>query len=235
LLRFHIRFLEATMLRCRPALAIALLLAITPLLLAGPYVPAIQKGDISIHLNPIVTGMSAPLYGFSPPGDTQRMFILEQNGLVQILQNGALLPTPALDLRSRVAPPLNPASANDERGLLGIAFHPGFNDPGSVGFKTLYTYTSEPVGAGVTYPAPNNAVQNYKQLISEYKISAGDPNIIDPGSRREIFSAGKNAGNHNGGTVAFGPDGFLYLALGDGGNANDVAPPTSSRVATPRT
>ena len=55
-------------------------------------------------------------------------------------------------------------------------------------------------------------------------MSASNPNVIDPSSRRTIISFGKNASNHNGGTVAFGPDGYLYLALGDGGNANDVGP-----------
>jgi hypothetical protein len=67
-------------------------------------------------------------------------------------------------------------------------------------------------------------VQNYKLLISEYQVSAANPNVIDPASRREIISFGKNAGNHNGGTIAFGPDGYLYLAIGDGGNANDAGP-----------
>ncbi len=189
----------------------------------GP-LPDIAKGDIAITLEPVATGLSAPLYGISPPGDTQRLFVLEQNGLVLIHQNDAILPAPALDIRSRVAPPLNPSSPNDERGLLGLAFHPDFGDTGSPGFRTLYTYNSEPIPAGTqpTYIAPNNAQQNYKLVINEWKVSAADPNVIDPASRREIISFGKNAGNHNGGTIAFGPDGLLYLGLGDGGNANDV-------------
>jgi glucose/arabinose dehydrogenase len=186
--------------------------------------PDIQRGTISVALQPVATGMAAPLYGISPPGDMTRLFVLEQNGLVRILQNGTLLPGSALDLQARVAPPLNPTSPNDERGLLGLAFHPGYNTQTSPGYRTLYTYTSEPIPAGSapTYPAPNNATQNYQQVISEYKASATDANVIDPASRRVLLTIGKNAGNHNGGTVAFGPDGYLYAAPGDGGNANDV-------------
>jgi glucose/arabinose dehydrogenase len=193
------------------------------------YLPSIPKGSIAVQLTPVATGMSAPLYGTSPPGDSSRLFVLEQNGLVRIIQNGSLLPGSALNLQSNVqiAPvgtgPLNPGNANDERGLLGITFHPGFNDPASIGYRTLYTYTSEALSSP-TYPAPNGATQNYMNLITEWKMSAADPNVVDPASRRPIISFGKNAGNHNGGTVAFGPDGYLYLALGDGGNANDVGP-----------
>lgn len=172
--------------------------------------------------------MSAPLYGISAPGDTSRMFVLEQNGLIRILQNDTLLPGQALDLRTTVAPPLNPANANDERGLLGIAFHPGFANPISAGFRTLYTFNSEPLGAGSTFPTPaapgQTPVQNFKNVINEFKMSAVDPNLIDPTTKREVLSIGKNAGNHNGATIAFGPDGYLYAGIGDGGNANDVGP-----------
>jgi glucose/arabinose dehydrogenase len=209
------------------AFAIILLLSASPAPAQQQGVlPDIQHGTIAITLEPVATGMAAPLYGISPPGDMTRLFVLEQNGLVRILQNGTLLPGAALDLQSRVQPPLNPANANDERGLLGLAFHPGYNTPTSPGYRTLYTYTSEPIDPAVppTYPAPNGSVQNFQQVISEYKASATDANVIDPASRRVLLTMGKTAGNHNGGTVAFGPDGYLYVAPGDGGNANDVGP-----------
>ena len=186
--------------------------------------PDIPLGDAAIHLQPIVTGMGAPDYAISPPGDLSRLFVVEQKGLLQIVENGVLLPTPALDMQSRVSPPFNAGNANDERGFLGVAFHPHFNTPSSPGFNTLYSYSSEPIpdGTSPTYVAPNGATQNYKLVINEWKMNAADPNVVDPASRREIMSFGKNAGNHNGGTIAFGPDGYMYLALGDGGNANDV-------------
>ncbi|HET9325916.1 MAG TPA: PQQ-dependent sugar dehydrogenase [Candidatus Eisenbacteria bacterium] len=207
------------------------LLMLASLLFAGPVgaqqvgpLPDIPRGTVALHLHPLVTGLSAPDYGINPPGDLNRLFVVEQRGLILVIENGALRATPALDVQSRVSPPLNPGNANDERGLLGLAFSPGFNDPNHVGYRTLYTFSGEPIppGTSPTYVAPNNATQNYKTVVNEYKMSATDPNVIDPTTRREIISFGKNAGNHNGGTVAFGPDGYMYLALGDGGNANDV-------------
>jgi len=186
--------------------------------------PDIQRGSIAVMLQPVAMGVGAPDYGTHPPGDATRLFVLEQKGTILVILNGSLLPTPALDIQARVAPPLNPANANDERGLLGLAFHPGYQDPGSVGFRTLYTFHTEliPIGTLPTYVAPNNATMGYKTVVDEWKIDPSNPNVIDPTSRREVISFGKNANNHNGGTVAFGPDGYMYLALGDGGNANDV-------------
>jgi glucose/arabinose dehydrogenase len=183
--------------------------------------PDIPTGTIAVYLDPIATGLAAPLYGISPPGDSTRMFVLEQKGQVLVFLNGVLLPTPALNIQARVSPPMTITNANDERGLLGLAFHPGFSTPASPGYRTLYTYNSEPLGTGVTYPAPNGATQGFKNVVNEWKMTT-DPNVIDPLSWREVISFGKNANNHNGGTIAFGPDGYMYLGLGDGGNANDV-------------
>lgn len=190
------------------------------------YTPEVTNGVASLFLVPVATNLSAPLYGVSPPGDTHRLFVLEQNGLIRIIKDGVLQATPALDLQSLVQPPLSASNPNDERGLLGLAFHPGFTNPASPGYQTLYTYNSETISSNgpPTYPVPDGATNNYKNAINEWKISSTNTDVIDPTSRREVISFGKNAGNHNGGTCTFGPDGYLYLALGDGGNANDVGP-----------
>jgi glucose/arabinose dehydrogenase len=193
---------------------------------ANHILPAIEPGSIAIQLNAVATGLAAPDYAINAPGDPSRLFVVEQNGLLRVIQNGSLLPDPALDLRALVAPPLVPSNANDERGFLGLAFHPDFNTPGTAGFRTLYTYSSQQIAPGTapTYAAPNGAVQNYRNVVDEWKMSATNPNEVDASSRREVISFGKNAANHNGGTIAFGPDRLLYLGLGDGGNANDVGP-----------
>ncbi|NQW99714.1 PQQ-dependent sugar dehydrogenase [bacterium] len=184
--------------------------------------PNIPKGTISLHLTAVASGLSAPDYAIHAPGDATRLFVLEQRGLVRIVKNGTLLGTPALDLSALISTSLNPTNAIDERGLLGLAFHPEFNTPASAGFHTLYTYNSQLIDTAPTYPAPNGVSQDYKNVINEWKLSAVNPDLIDPLSRREVISFGKLAKNHNGGTLAFGPDGYLYLGLGDGGNANDA-------------
>jgi glucose/arabinose dehydrogenase len=188
------------------------------------YTPEVTNGAFSLFLLPVATNMAAPLYGMSPPGDTHRLFVVEQNGLLRIIQDGTLLPGAALDIQSRVQPPLVASNPNDERGLLGLAFHPGFNNPASPGYQTLYTYNSEliPTNSSPTYPVPTTASNLYMNVLNEWKISSTNANVVDPSSRRAIISFGKNAQNHNGGTCTFGPDGYMYLALGDGGNANDV-------------
>lgn len=188
------------------------------------YVPGLTNGTINILLQVVATNLAAPCYAISPPGDHSRLFVVEQNGLLRVIQNGVLLTNAALDIQSLVQPPLNATNANDERGFLGLAFHPGYNNPASPGYRTLYTYNSQliPVGTFPTYVCPNNASNAYQNVVNEWKISTTNANVVDPTSRREVISFGKNAGNHNGGTIAFGTNGYMYLGLGDGGNANDA-------------
>jgi hypothetical protein len=204
--------------------------------------PSIQKGNIAIGLNPIVTGMGAPNYAISSPGDPSRLFVVEQKGEIRIVQNNTLLPTPALNLSSTLGNTtfFNPSNRNDERGFLGLAFHPGYDNPSSPGYRSLYTFSSAPYTSGnVTYEAPNTpnntlfpgtANPTIRMVVNEWKRDAIDPNVIDPNSRREVFSYAKVAANHNGGTIAFGPDGYMYLGTGDGGNSYDVNPVVSGAV-----
>lgn len=123
-----------------------------------------------------------------------RIFVLEQEGRIRILQEGQLLPAPFLDISDRVG------SGALEQGLLGLAFHPGYADNGS--FFVNYT------------DRQGNTV------IARYRIGA-DPNQADRDSETALLRVEQPFGNHNGGGLAFGPDGYLYIGLGDGGSGGD--------------
>jgi glucose/arabinose dehydrogenase len=208
--------------------AIAAAAALNVLLICGStcaQLPDIQLGDIAVRLRPVARGQ-APLYGINPPGDTDRLFVLEQNGLVKVMIDDVMQPGSTINLGPRVSPPSNFNNANEERGLLGLAFHPGFFDSNSPGHRAVYFYTSEALaGNPLTFPVPQNptlgGVNQYVNVISEYKMTTTTSNVIDPASRRVVLTIGKDQSNHNGGTIAFGPDGYLYLATGDGGNRDD--------------
>lgn len=137
--------------------------------------------------------------GLSHPIDIQnagddRLFVVEQAGLIRIVRGGELLPEPFLDIRDRV-------NANgSERGLLGLAFHPRYRDNGL--FFVNYTGTG-----GTTH-------------IARFSV-ADDPDTADPSSEIDLLQVTQPYANHNGGGLAFGPDGYLYIGLGDGGSAGD--------------
>src|SRR5688500_1447352 len=180
--------------------------------LAGAAAPAQaqQNEGPSVGLRLLADGFTSPVAVIEAPDQSGRRFVVDQVGVVRILTAGGnLLPDPFLDVRSRIVP-LMPAF--DERGALGLAFHPGY-----AGNGRFFVYYSAPLRPG----AP--AGYDHTARISEFRVSAANANLADPASERIVLEVDKPQFTHNGGTVLFGPgDGYLYVSLGDGGGADDV-------------
>ncbi len=144
-----------------------------------------------------------------------RAFVVEQRGKIMIFKDRMLHPRPFLD----IGPKLVPVSPNyDERGLLGLAFHPTYGTAGSPGHRKFYVFYME---SSPNAPGPATNPVNCRTVISEFQASATDPNVADPTSERVLLKFDKPQANHGGGAIEFGPDGFLYFSVGDGGSAND--------------
>jgi len=190
--------------------------------------PVIEKGNIEIELETVVTGIITPI-DLEDAGDgSGRLFIVEQAGTVQILKDGVLLETPFLDVSDRL---VEIFPEYDERGLLGLAFHPDFNVPSSPGYHKLYSYTSEPATEPADFNVPNPDPFDHQDVIAEWQVSADNPDVVDPNTRREVVRINHPQFNHNSGHLLFGPDDhYLYFADGDGGNANDVGPGHNDRI-----
>ena len=168
-----------------------------------------------MELQTIASGLTAP-NDLTSVGDG-RLFVNQQDGLIRIVKSDALLATPFLDLSARLV------SSTGERGLLGLAFHPGYNDPSSPGFGKFYTYTSEPVAGAADFTVPKTTAFDHQSVVAEWQVSAGNPDLADPASRREVMRVDEPQANHNGGKLAFRPgEPYLYISLGDGGAGNDV-------------
>jgi hypothetical protein len=155
--------------------------------------PSGPPAGTGVGLQEVASGLSFPLYLTAPVGDLARLFVVEKTGGIRIVKDGVLLPDHFLDVSSQV-------SSGSEQGLLGLAFDPDY----AVNGRFLIHYTDL---AGNT-------------VLSRFQVSA-DPDRADPASEQVILSATQPASNHNGGQVVFGPDGFLYLGLGDGGLTGD--------------
>ncbi len=146
-----------------------------------------------------VAGLARPVFVTSPPGDTERIFILEQHmGRIRIVKSGTLLGTPFLTVSG--------LTTGNEQGLLGLAFHPDYANN-----RKLYVYYTT-TGGGTAG----------RSVVAEYLASAGNPDLADAGSARQILSFNQPQSNHNAGWIAFGPDGYLYVASGDGGGGGDT-------------
>ena len=148
--------------------------------------------DASIRLQRVVSGLSSPVHLTSPPGDP-RLFVVEQTGRIRIVENGTLLPTPFLDIVPKVG-------SGGERGLLSVAFHPQYAQNG-----TFFVNYTDPRG---------------NTRIERYRVGA-DPARADAASAELVLAVDQPFSNHNGGLVAFGPDGRLYVGMGDGGGGGD--------------
>ena len=191
---------------------IILLLSIALLMLAGG-VGSAQADVTIIELEPLAAGLTAPL-GVTHAGDgSGRQFIAEQSGQIRIVQDGNLLPTPFLDVSAKL-PELNPSF--DERGLLGLAFHPRYEQNGR-----FFIRYSTPRNGDPGEPCFGTSRGCHTEILAEYAVSTSDPNQADPDSEIILFTVDEPQFNHNAGDVAFGPDGFLYFTLGDGGGAHD--------------
>jgi glucose/arabinose dehydrogenase len=150
-------------------------------------------GQVTLGFEQVAVGLASPV-GIAHAGDgSGRLFIVQQTGQILILEGGAIRPTPFLNIASLV-------SCCGERGLLGLAFHPNFKQN-----KLFYVnYTNV---AGDT-------------IVARYQVS-GDPNVADPASAQQVLTVPQPFANHNGGQLAFGPDRFLYIGMGDGGSGGD--------------
>ena len=148
----------------------------------------------TIQLQPVASGFASPVTVTNAGDGSGRLFIVQQPGQIRILINGTVLPTPFLDIHELV-------SCCGEQGLLGLAFHPDYTNNGF--FYVDYTDV------------------NGNTKVARYTVSKNDPNIADPNSVFPILSQSQPFSNHNGGQLAFGPDGYLYIALGDGGSGGD--------------
>jgi glucose/arabinose dehydrogenase len=179
--------------RRRPALLRILLPAVLLVqACSGDGQSAPPPGTLDLALEPVATGFAFPLLLTAPAGDA-RLFIVEKGGLVKIVKSGATLAAPFLDLTSLV-------SSGSEQGLLGLAFDPQYAANG----RFFVSYT-------------NLAGDN---VLASYQVSS-DADRADPASAVVRLTVGQPYDNHNGGHIVFGPDGYLYFGIGDGGSGGD--------------
>jgi len=174
-----------------PVLALIVLLAIPLALLAQP--PA----DLELSL--LTASLIRPVAVAHAGDGSGRLFVVEQAGVIRIWDGATLLASPFLDITTLVD------DTGGEQGLLGLAFHPSFASNG-----TFYVNYIRDPGPGLD-----------RTVIARYTVSAGDPNIADAASAQVILEIEQDFSNHNGGDLHFGPDGYLYIGMGDGGDAED--------------
>lgn len=182
----------------RFALPLLLLLCLTGIHVGTPlHAQEALPGDGYVWVE-VASGFDNPL-GITNAGD-ERLFGIEQLGRIWVIENGEELDEPFLDI-SEFLPAEVFSGAYSEQGLLGLAFHPDYQENGL--FFINYTETD-----GTT-------------VIARYRVSADNPNVADPATATVLMRVEQPFNNHNGGQLAFGPDGYLYIGLGDGGDQGD--------------
>ena len=196
----------------RPLCGFAALLFGVMLVFESCKKPDYPKREQVLDLKLVADQFVSPIGVVAAPAD-KRLFVIDQIGKIWIINpGGQTAPMPFLDLTSKLVS-LTPAY--DERGLLGLAFHPEYKSNGR-----FFVYYQMPPRLGA--PVGGTAWNNFSR-IAEFRVSA-NPNLADMGSEKVILEWDDPQSNHNGGTIAFGPDKYLYIAIGDGGGANDVGP-----------
>ena len=187
--------------------ALVLTILMCGILGAGP-----ASAEVAVNLQVAAEGLTAPLNMISPPDGTKRRFITEQIGVIKILlPDGKMVDEPFLNIRHRI-PKLH--QDFDERGLLGLAFHPDYKTNG----RFFVAYSGYLPGDSTLDKVVWYSHTNY---VAEYQVSKSNPNKADPLSERILTKIDWPQFNHNGHWIGFGPDGFLYISTGDGGYAND--------------
>lgn len=168
---------------------------------------SILPGDVdalTVKLEKIASGFKSPAVLTNAGDGSNRLFVADLNGKIYVIENDNKLSKPFLDLSDKIVN-LNPIY--DERGLLGLTFHPDYENN-----DRFYVHYSAPKqGSGI----------DHESIIAEYLVSSENPNIADPNSEKIIMSIDQPESNHNGGQLEFGQDGYLYIGLGDGGGAGD--------------
>jgi glucose/arabinose dehydrogenase len=192
---------------------------VVPLPLDDP-LPPVVHGGVHVVLEVVASGLVAPNWGTSAPGDPGRLFVTDQPGVLWAIDLATGAKSVFLDTSPLLVPLgiFGPGSF-DERGLLGVAFHPAYRANG-----LLYTFTSEPPRGPADFSTqPPGVDPDCQSVVREWTVpDPGDPGaVVDPGSSRVLLTIDKPQFNHNGGAIGFGPDGMLYIATGDGGSADD--------------
>jgi glucose/arabinose dehydrogenase len=190
--------------------------------LDDPIPEPIEPGLQPVHLQTLAAGLTAPNWGTFAPGDPGRLFVTDQNGILWAVDTTSGDKSVFADL-SGLLVPLGIAGPGtfDERGLLGVAFHPDYATNG-----LLYTYTSEPAAGTADFTLPAGTPVDHESVVREWQVPdpGGPASVVDPATVRELLRVEEPQFNHNAGALAFGPDGQLYIALGDGGAADDEGP-----------